>query len=282
MKILQVIHDFVPEGLGGAEVVAHHLSIALHKRGHEVSIFCRGLDMQAKPYAIRDEVFDSLRVRRIEFGTAGVPNRIFRHDPRINQMFQDYLNQVQPDIVHFHHLMFLSHDLPRIAKDSGAAIMMTLHDLLFRCPSGTLLYHDNTLCDRHAERECLSCLWPDTLSRKRKVYPWQIMNPGMIAVHRAGAGAVLPSVPRQTLDGLTTWESDYRDAYLQADVIHSPSQFVADKVIDFGIPAERTVVIENGLLYDEVRALPKTSSTRLRLGTIGKLPLKGTLSLIHI
>jgi glycosyltransferase involved in cell wall biosynthesis len=276
MKILQVIHDFVPEGLGGAEVVAHHLSLALHKRGHAVSVFCRGLNMQAQPYAIRDEIFDGLQVRRIEFGTVGVPNRIFRHDPQINQAFRDYLNQIKPDIVHFHHLMFLSNDLPRIAKENGAAVIMTLHDLLFRCPTGVMLYHDNTLCDRHAERECLSCLWPDTLSRKRKVYPWQIMNPAMIAMHSAGMDGLLPTLPRQTLDSLTTWESDYREAYLQADIIHSPSQFVADKVIDFGIPAERTVVIENGLLYEDNDTLAKQPSTRMRLGTIGKMPGKGT------
>jgi glycosyltransferase involved in cell wall biosynthesis len=276
MKVLQVIHNFVPEGLGGAEVVAHHLSIALHQRGHDVSVFCRGLNMQAQPYTVRDENLDGVRVRRIEFGTAGVPNRIFRHDPQMNQAFQDYLNQVKPDVVHFHHLMYLSHDLPRIAKESGAVVMMTLHDLQFRCPSGTLLYHDDTLCNRHAEQECLSCLWPDTLSRKRKFYPWQVMNPAMIAMHRAGVGGVLPAVPRQTLDSLATWAGHYRDAYLHADMIHSPSQFVADKLIEFGIPKEQTIVIENGLLYDDAEILPKTPSPRLRLGTIGKLPLKGT------
>jgi glycosyltransferase involved in cell wall biosynthesis len=277
MNILQVIHDFVPETLAGAEINTHKLSVDLAARGHDVHVFCRGWNLEAEPYSIRDEALDGLHVRRVDFGTAGKAHRARRHDPQIDQAFRDYLAEVQPDVIHFQHFIYLTTDLLAIAKESGAPILVSLRNFWFRCPWGNRLYHDGSLCDRYADLECLSCLWPDYQSRKRKVIPWRVVNPLLVGMYRAGLGRLLPvqSEPRQILDSLSNWVPEFRRALLHADAVHSPSRFLAEMVIGFGVPAERVVVIENGIRYDPSRVLAKTPSSRLRFGLIGVSHHKG-------
>jgi glycosyltransferase involved in cell wall biosynthesis len=278
MRILQVIHDFVPETLAGAEINTHKLSVDLAANGHEVFVFCRGWNLQVPPYSIRDEVLDGLHVRRVDFGTDDKPHQSARHNPKIDQAFRDYLEIAKPDLIHFQHLIYLTTELPGIAKATGVPIMVSLRDFWFECPVATLLYHDNTICNKPVGLECVSCLWPDTLSRKRKVYPWPIINPVMINGYQAGLKGILPksSIQRRILDSLATWKTEFLDALLCADVVHSPSQFLADRVIDFGVPRERVVVIENGIRYDPNSIAPKTPGTKLRLGQIGVSKHKGT------
>lgn len=277
MRVLQVIHDFVPETWAGAEINTHKLSVDLAARGHDVYVFCRGWNLEVEPYSVRDEALDGLHVRRVDFGTAGKAHRARRHDPQIDQAFRDYLAEVQPDVIHFQHFIYLTTDLPAIAKESGTPIMVSLRNFWFRCPWGNRLYHDGSLCDRYADLECLSCLWPDYQSRKRKVIPWRVVNPLLVAVHRAGLGRLLPaqSEPRQILDSLSNWVPEFRRALLHADAVHSPSQFLAEMVIDFGVPADRVVVIENGIRYDPTQVLAKSPSSRLRFGLIGVSHHKG-------
>src|SRR5688572_6347368 len=119
MRILQIIHDFVPETWAGAEINTHKLSVDMLARGHEVYIFCRGWNFKVEPYNIRDEIYDGLKVRRVDFGTAGQEHRARRHDPNIDQALRDYLAEVKPDLIHFQHFIYLTTDLVSIAKETG-------------------------------------------------------------------------------------------------------------------------------------------------------------------
>ena len=277
MRILQTIHDFVPETLAGAEINTHKLSVDLAAKGHDVYVFCRGWRATTEPYSLRDETLDGLHVRRVDFGRGGKADRTRRHDRWIDQAFRDYLVEVQPDLIHFQHFIYLTTDLVSIAKEHGVPVVISLRNFWFRCPWGNLLYHDDSLCHRHADLECLSCLWPDRLSRKRKAYPWQALNPALIGMYRVGLGGLLPenSEPRRILDSLNNWVPQFRQALLLADIVHSPSQFLADMVIEFGVPRNRVVVIENGIRYDSKQVLNKTPSPRLRFGLIGASYHKG-------
>ncbi|MBI1881401.1 MAG: glycosyltransferase [Chloroflexi bacterium] len=277
MRILQVIHDFVPETLAGAEINTHKLSVDLTARGHDVYVFCRGWKLDVEPYSIRDELLDGLHVRRVDFGAEGKAHRATRHNPLIDQAFRNYLAEVQPDLIHFQHFIYLTSDLVTLAKECDVPVVISLRNFWFRCPWGNRLYHDDSLCDRYADLECLSCLWPDYLSRKRKVIPWRIINPILVGGYRAGLGGFIPlqSEPRQILDSLSNWVQEFRDALLKADIIHTPSKFLGDMVIDFGIPADRVIVIENGIRYDTSQVHPKTPSPHLRFGLIGVSAHKG-------
>jgi hypothetical protein len=49
-RVLQVVHDFVPESMAGTEVNTAKLALDLHQRyGYEVRVFCRGWNLECEP-----------------------------------------------------------------------------------------------------------------------------------------------------------------------------------------------------------------------------------------
>lgn len=276
-RVLQVVHDFVPETIAGAEVNTYKLATDLHSRhGYEVHVFCRGCDFECEQYRVRDEMLDGLHVRRVDFGRDGPRNRWRRHDPRVTSAFRRTLAEVRPAVVHFQHFMYLSTDLAAIAKEYGAAVVISLRNFWFRCPVGSLAYHDGSLCDRTVGLDCLPCLWPARDGRKRKVLPWKQLDPLISAGYRATGGRLtLVGTLAEMLPSLTTWESEFRAALLAADAIHSPSEFLKSKLVEFGVPTERVSVVPNGFVFDPSRTIAKRPAEKLRLTMIGTHPLKG-------
>src|SRR4029450_6516116 len=123
MRILQVVHDFVPETLAGTEVNTHKLSIDLQARyGHEVHVFCRGWNLQCEPYRERDEVLDGLHVRRVDFGRNGTINRWRRHDARVDAALRAMIEQVRPQLIHVQHFIYLTTDIIAVAKEYGVPV----------------------------------------------------------------------------------------------------------------------------------------------------------------
>jgi glycosyltransferase involved in cell wall biosynthesis/GT2 family glycosyltransferase len=277
MRILQVAHDFVPETMAGTEINTHKLAVDLRVRyGYELHVFCRGWDLQCEPYRERDEVLDGLQVRRVDFGRGAAGNRWQRHDPRLETAFRQTLERVRPDLVHIQHFLYLSTGIVAIAKSYGLPVVVSLRNLWFRCPQGTLLYYDDTLCDRQSGVGCLSCLWPDQLGRRRKIIPWRQLNPLMIeAYQRLGQYALLPQTVSRILPSLDAWADDFRATLLDADRLHSPSHFLKQKLIEFGLPPEHVIVIPNGIDSHPERQLPKQPGPKLRFGVIGAHRLKG-------
>jgi len=263
--------------MAGAEINTHKLAVDLRARhGHEVHVFCRGWNLECEPYRERDEELDGLHVRRVDFGRGGLPNRWRRHDPRLEGAFRRALDEIQPDLVHFQHFIYLSTDLVGIAKAAGVPVIASLRNFWFRCPWGTLLYHDDTVCHRRPGTDCLSCLWPDRLSRRRDVIPWRQLNPLQIAAfERLGPSAPLPREVSAMLGSLATWEDEFRSALLQTDMLHSPSEFLKHQLVDFGIPPEHIAVVTNGFRYAAEKVRPKQRATKLRLTMIGMHRLKG-------
>ena len=104
MHILQVVHQFPPEHIGGTEFYTQWLSREMIKRGHHVSIFHRGSGPQAK-LQCREE--DGIRIWTAQNGPM-TPNRRFLAtfgNAVLTQAFTDVLEKEKPDLVHIQHLM---------------------------------------------------------------------------------------------------------------------------------------------------------------------------------
>ena len=54
-------------------------------------------------------------------------------DPRIDRIFSDLLQRIQPDLVHFNHLITLSARLPLITAERGIPSLFTVHDFWALC-----------------------------------------------------------------------------------------------------------------------------------------------------
>lgn len=134
MKILLVANGMPPSAYGGVEIYTSNLARALHQAGYTVSIFCRESDLSVPDYTVRDEIEAGKRLIRVVNDYKQIVS--FREtvlDTRIEQIFQAALEEIQPDVIHFQHLIALSARLPDIAVAQNIPFIATLHDFWSLC-----------------------------------------------------------------------------------------------------------------------------------------------------
>ena len=154
------------------------------------------------------------------------------------------LESMQPDVVHFQHLLFLGYDAIRLVRNvlPDAAIVVTLHEYLPMCHrQGQLLRtFDNEPCAGPSPRRCHEC-FPD-------------ITPQQFFLRKQFIQSHLSLVDRFV----------------------APSSFLADQYVHWGIPRDRIVVEENGRSFHEPPAESEPRTHRDRFGFFGQLsPYKG-------
>jgi len=164
MKVLQVVHQFLPHHLGGTEVYTYGLSRALSAR-HQVSVFCvereRGPARGPSTEIAELDAIPVIRVHRPLTGFAATSPGLFLSSYRnrfVERSFAQYLDRAKPDIVHFQHLVRLSCALPSIARSRGIPALMTLHDYWFMCSNCQLLKPDGQTCEGSWGWGCAHCI----------------------------------------------------------------------------------------------------------------------------
>ena len=274
MRIVQVVHWFLPRHSSGAEVYTYQLASALAQR-HEVSIYCRedghavGANLCVRPPEARfyeeDDVYRGLPVHRVYYNPPPGPTYLARkalarfHNPRIEQSFAAYLDRVRPAVVHFQHLFKLSASLIAVAQGMGIPTVVTLHDYWFLCDNGQLLRPGLRVCTGpQGGLRCAGC-----------------------------AEAPLPSAIRPLLNPFLLPLFIYRTRALRrylhrADAIIAPSAYLREAFMRHGFPPERILLCDHGTdtawLPDVVHVLGCSSPAgqQLRFGYIGTIaPHKG-------
>lgn len=255
MKVLFVVHDFLPEHAGGTEVHTAQLARAIAGRGHDVAVACTERDLSAEEGTFRERV--SAGVRTLEL----VHQREYADlsetwlEPRSARAFAALLARERPDVVHFQHFARWGAACVELARDAGAARVVTLHDYHLLCHSGTLLGSDGELCDdpdTAVFESCSSCLAELSL--------------------RGNAATAMGE--RRAF---------HRRALSLAQCVIAPSHFLADLFARAGwLPRERIEVLGSGC--DGPWREPRTGdpSRPLRVAYVGGLyPAKGAHVLIE-
>ena len=156
LRILLVIHDYLPEHIGGSELHTHQLALALKERGHDVTVLFTEVDHTEVPGARTVGELDGIRtVQRIHNHGADDIEQTWLQS-RSAEVFAEELELLAPDVVHFHHTLFWGPSCLALAKASGARVVFTLHDYHMVCANGTLLDVDR-LCDG-VPGSCTACL----------------------------------------------------------------------------------------------------------------------------
>jgi len=128
--------------------------------------------------------------------------------------FKLFLEKMQPDIIHFHHTMRIGLEALQIAKQvlPNVKIFYTLHEYIFICNRDGQMVRtkNNELCSEYAPSRCHQC-FPD----------------------------------------ISPAEFKMREIFIKSHLEHvdkfiSPSKFLSDRFITWGIPAEKMQVLENG------------------------------------
>lgn len=157
MRILQVIHDFLPHHAAGSELYTFYLAKELQKR-HSVYVMFTEVDHAKPQYYYRRSSYQGLPYVEV------VHNHVYRRfedtyeDPRMERVFQRILDEIRPDVVHLQHLLNHSIGYIAIAKKRGIPVVFTLHDYWLTCfNGGQRIRPDLTVCETLDPAACAEC-----------------------------------------------------------------------------------------------------------------------------
>jgi glycosyltransferase involved in cell wall biosynthesis len=245
--VLYVVHNHPSVMPGGAETYALELYEAMRSSGrYEAMLLAR----TGPPVS---------RGRRVHEGTllepvGGDPNQYYfhtdiedydwflstsRNKDVYTRFYREFLLAVRPDVVHFQHTLFFGYDILRETRRTlpDAAIVYTLHEYVPICHNnGQMFRTTGERCLQASPRRCHEC-FPD-------ISPQQFfLRERFIKSH---LGVV--------------------------DLFVSPSRFLIDRYVDWGIPRDRIVFEQNGRL--QARPIPEPDDTffshRDRIGYFGQ------------
>jgi glycosyltransferase involved in cell wall biosynthesis len=225
MRLLHVTHRYLPRFSTGVEVYAASLAGVLQARGHEQQVFT-GDPASRVPYTY---VWESQPVQAWPWGLGGKADPVSTFmagysNPAVERRFRRLCKEFKPELVHVHHLMGLSPHLPAIARASGAAVVITLHDYWFVCSNTWLYRYSQRLCSGPGfGYHCGGC----ALSRLQR--PPQPLIMTLAAPLFMARTAVL------------------RRALLSAHRLIAPSQRVAEVHVRHGVPSKQISILLHGL-----------------------------------
>lgn len=158
MRILEVLHGFLPESRGGTEQSVLELAKSLRARGHDVTVLCGSFAVwnPAGREAIEIEGIPVIRLHRADLFFDAWDKA---HSPDIEVLFREELRRLRPAVVHVHQWIRLTDNLIQIATEEGLPAVATLHDLYTTCPRCFRVRPpEHVHCDRPlAVESCLSC-----------------------------------------------------------------------------------------------------------------------------
>lgn len=154
-------------------------------------------------------------------------------NPLALERFEEFLHEVQPDAVHFHHTLFFGIDLLTLTRRvlPNCRIMFTFHEFISICHANGQMLRVNggSLCERATPYRCHECF---------------------------------PDVPAD--------EFFMRERWLKAnfevvDTFVAPTEFLRQRYEEWGIPGEKLEVISNGqrdLSAGETKLAPADETPR--------------------
>jgi glycosyltransferase involved in cell wall biosynthesis len=299
VRILVVTHRFPPRSYAGTEVYALEAARRVAARGHDVHVLSAWKEVSLRHGARLERTFEGLPVVEFVDNLFEDNFRATWDRPWLDARLGGELDRVRPDVVHVHHLMYLSTGLLEEARRRGIPVVYTLHDAWLGCARfGQLRHADGALCARVDPARCATCL---------PSYPWR-QSPSAIRVGNALASIralthldlfplvrVLQPRPRtRTPSGkLPIPPAPVREAYAQhvrargeelraragrsVQRFLAPSEWVARTMIEWGLPPERVFTLDTGVDVARFTAAPREPrGDRVRVRFLGTLvPHKG-------
>ena len=157
MRILQVVHDFLPNHVAGVEVYTDSLSRFL-SCDHDVAILFSDVAHDVPNYSLRRGDHQGIATYEI------INNYTFNRfeqtylNPKVGERMLEVLDEFRPDVVHIQHLINLSISFVDELHERGIPVLMTLHDHWLVCANGGQRFHrEKGRCDDLDGRRCGEC-----------------------------------------------------------------------------------------------------------------------------
>jgi glycosyltransferase involved in cell wall biosynthesis len=215
MRVIVVAHGHPRLTSGGAESAAYGMFSHLK----EISNGSRPVFVaRTEPKMIgHDADFGAFRGREDEI-LVSVPSwdhfSLLSMDyDRLSQIITDLASALKPDLVHVHHYAYWGIEALQLFKQKGAKVVLTLHEYMAICHNcGQMLKTNGRLCSQASPAECAQCF------------------PGFTSGH---------FFLRERI--IKTYYFNYVDHFI------SPSRFLAERYVAWGIAPDKISVVENAL-----------------------------------
>ena len=248
MHILHLVHQYLPEKIGGTELYTRTLAHHQVKQGHEVTIVTPASTPIITPEPVVEEGVTVYRIGVGPRGATAVFRSTFRHS-QLDRTLAYILRQEQPNVVHIQHLMGWPSQLVRHIQQANIPYLITLHDYWHLCANAQLITnYDHTVC--------------------RGPNWW--VNCARCALARAGYKQATPLIPG--LMSLLGWRHNRLQKVLSgARTLIAPTLFTAQIHEQMGISLTGIQIVPHGIALPKVMPPRQPRSHRLRIGYIGGL-----------
>ncbi len=283
MRIVLTAHQFLPEYSTGTEIITLGVARELIRRGHTVTVFT---GFPAKVMLPDEERFD-------RYTYEGIPVERFLHahvpmggqdnivqaeydNQLFYRAFKKFLQQYNPDLVHFFHLGRLSASAIDACCELHIPTCFTATDFWLICPTNQLRLPDNTLCcgpDRVASncvRHMAEITQPPAIQDKIRRTPAWLFRLAVWSIQKNWV--TKPAGYTNWIKALANRRPHLLDRMNKLDRVLAPSHIMLDMLKRNGMNPDRLIYLPYGI---DLRHLPRITrrgqEPTLRIGFIGTL-----------
>ncbi len=227
MRLLYLLHQYLPDHVGGTELYTHWLTKALQAQGqHQIAIFHRRSAPGAGLSHRIEAGIDIWSAWHEPFTPFNRFTATFT-DPALTDNFRRVLDATRPELVHIQHFMGLPVQIVHELQRRGIPYVVTLWDFWWVCANAQLLTNDSEeICDG----------------------PRAYLNCARCALARSNRSPLAPALPVLALP-LALRTQRLRRILSGAARLIAPAHFVRDWYAAQAIATDRLTVIPPGLDY---------------------------------
>ncbi len=284
MRILLIAHQFFPEHYAGVEVLTLGLARAAKDRGHEPYVLAAKRTVpvtELRPGEVEDYDFEGIPVRRVGRPTES-PSRPYRLDYENEVMarrVREYMQKIEPDVVHAMHFQGVSTSIIPAIKEFGVPLVYTATDFWTICPVVDLHRHDGVMCEGPDIANCLRCIASRHPGTRMESVVDRTPN---VAMRAAGALSETPLsrlvYPLRQVGSVKERPNYIREKMDLADYVLAPTRLTRDLLLKNGMGAGKIRVSHYGIDLSGIVGAPRSYNVPppLRVGFMGTLrPHKG-------
>lgn len=257
MKILLVVHNFWPNFRAGTENATYFLAQELAKK-NKVTVFTvePNSDKADLIESYMESNFNVIKLHRTKSFPKNLKDTYFNKE--LEKIFKEKLEELSPDVVHFQHLLGLSLKFISIVKEKNIPVFYTLHDFWFECPRIRRNYKGEN-CYRSNNKQCNECIMNSFLFvNSDNDANWIMKKANMlmrvrflkrlahILLNKAGLKYLL-NYGNKKVDLIGERKKDFIQYLSLVDEFISPSRFLKQEAVKFGLDPNKIGVISHGL-----------------------------------